>query len=91
MGYPGGSAYAMANSLMDGFIIPSPTTLKRLTIDELRTLKFECERLLRDMRGTVPDQSDGLALQRRNQKLQKLTGALSVLDNFLNLRIKGRA
>jgi hypothetical protein len=91
MGFTGGSAYAMANSLMDGFLIPSPTTLKRLSNDELRTLKFEVEKLLRDLRGTIPDQSDGLALQRRNQKLQKLQGALSVLDNYLGLRLKGRA
>ena len=91
MGYTGGSAYAMANSLMDGFIIPSPTTLKRLTTDELRTLKFEIEKLLRDLRGVIPDQTDSLALQKRNMKLQKLTSAQTVLENFLNQRLRGRA
>ena len=91
MGFTGGSAFAMANSLMEGFILASPVNFKRLTVDELRTLKFEIDKLLRDIRGQVPDQSDTLALQKRNMRLQKLTGALSVLDNYLNLRLKGRA
>lgn len=91
MGFSGGSAYAMANSLMDGFILCSPMNLKRLTVDELRTLKFEIEKLLRDQRGLVPDQNDTVGLLKRNMRIQKLTSSLSILENFLNLRLRGRA
>lgn len=90
MAYMGGSAYAMANSLMEGFILPSPVNLKRLTVDEMRELGFEVEKLLRDQRAIVPDQSDTLSLQKRNQRLLKLSQAQSVLHNYLALKIRGR-
>ncbi len=91
MAYMGGSAYAMANSLMDGYILPSPVNLKRLSTEELRELQFEIEKLLRDQRSIVPDQADTLALQKRNMRLLKLSQAMSVLQNFLSLRLRGRA
>ncbi|MEJ2421704.1 MAG: hypothetical protein P8018_08325 [Acidobacteriota bacterium] len=90
MAFMGGSAYSMANSLMEGYILPTPTTLKRLTLDELRQLQFEVEKLLRDQRGIVPDQEDQTALMKRNQKLLKLTQAQRTIVNFTNLRAKGR-
>ena len=91
MPYMGGSAFAMANSFVEGYILPSPTTLKRLTADEMRTLLFEIDKLLKDLRGQIVDQNDALALQKRNQKLQKLNSATMVINNYLNLKLKGRA
>lgn len=91
MAYMGGSAFSMANSLMEGYIIPSPMNLKRLTTEEIRALQFEVEKLLRDQRGIVPDQSDTLALQKRNQRLLKLSQAQSVISNMLSLKVRGRA
>jgi hypothetical protein len=91
MPYMGGSAYAMANSLMDGYVLPSPVNLKRLTVEEMRELLFEVEKLLRDLRGQVPDQADQQALMKRNMKLMKLQGAQNAISNFMQLRIKGRA
>lgn len=90
MPYMGGSAYAMANSLMDGYILPSPVNLKRLTVEELRELGFEVEKLLRDLRGQVPDQADQQALMKRNQKLMKLQSAQNAISSYLQLKIKGR-
>jgi hypothetical protein len=90
MAYMGGSAYAMANSLMEGYILPSPVNLKRLSVEEMRELGFEVEKLLRDQRSIVPDQSDTLSLQKRNQRLLKLSQAQSVIQNFLAMKIKGR-
>jgi hypothetical protein len=87
----GGSAQSMANSLMEGYIMPSPTNLKRLTLDELRGLMFEVEKLLKDQRAIVPDQTDILALQKRNQRLLKLSQAQMVIHNFTALRARGRA
>jgi len=91
MAFMGGSAYSMANSLMEGYIMPSPLNLKRLTVDEIRTLQFEVEKLLRDQRGVVPDQLDTLALQKRNQRLLKLSQAHTVINNMLTLKARGRA
>ncbi len=90
MAYMGGSAYAMANSLMEGYLLPSPVNLKRLTTEEMRELSFEVEKLLRDQRAIVPDQNDTLALQKRNMRLLKLGQAQSVLQNYLSLRLRGR-
>ena len=90
MPYMGGSAYAMANSLMDGYILPSPVNLKRLTVEELRELCFEVEKLLRDLRGQVPDQADQQALMKRNQKLMKLQSAQNAVSSYLQLKIRGR-
>lgn len=90
MPYMGGSAYAMANSLMEGYLLPSPTNLKRLTTEELRELVFEVEKLQRDQRAIVPDQTDTLSLQKRNQRLLKLTQAQTVIQNYLALKMRGR-
>ncbi|MGC8764076.1 MAG: hypothetical protein ACP5VN_10695 [Acidobacteriota bacterium] len=91
MAYMGGSAAAMASSLMEGYILPSPVNLKKLSLEELRALQFEVERLLRDQRAVVPDQADTLALQKRNQRILKLSQAQMVIGNYLALRAKGRA
>jgi hypothetical protein len=90
MSYMGGSAFAMANSLMEGYLLPSPTNLKRLTTEELRELVFEVEKLLRDQRAIVPDQNDTVALQKRNQRLLKLSQSQTVIQNYLALKIRGR-
>ncbi len=91
MTFPGGSAWNMANQLMGGFILASPVSLKRLTIEELRALHFELEKLMREQRSVVPDQEDQPELQKRNQKIQKLNQSMNVLNNFISLRLKGRA
>lgn len=91
MAFMGGSAYAMANSLTEGYLLPSPVNLKRLTTGELRELQFEVEKILRDLRGVIPDQADTLALQKRNQRLLRLQQALSVIASFASLRARGRA
>lgn len=88
--YMGGSAFAMASSLMEGYLLPSPVNLKRMTLEELRELRFEIEKLLRDQRSIVPDQADTLALQKRNQRLLKLSQAQTVIHNFIALKAKGR-
>lgn len=90
MAYMGGSAYAMANSIMEGFVLASPVNLKRCSLEELRELQFEVEKQLRDLRAVVPDQNDTLALQRRNQKLMRLQQAVGVIVNFAQLRARGR-
>ncbi len=86
----GGSVNAMANSLMEGHILPTRTILKRLTLDEFRSLLLEIEKLLREKRAIVPDQSDNIALKKRNQQVLKLSKARLAINNTLQLKAKGR-
>lgn len=90
MAFMGGSSYAMATSLMEGYIIPSPTNLKRLTIEEMRELLFEVEKLLRELRAEIVDPNDFMTIKKRNQKIMKLQSAQNVISNHLQLKIKGR-
>lgn len=90
MAFMGGSAYAMAQSLMEGYIIPSPNNLKRLTVDELRELLFEIEKLLRENRSLIIDPNDFPSLRDRNQKVMKLQSAHHAISSFIQLKIKGR-
>ncbi|MCX7829890.1 MAG: hypothetical protein N2445_02360 [Acidobacteria bacterium] len=90
MAFMGGSSYAMATSLMEGYIIPSPTNMKRLTVEEMRELLFEIDKLLRELRGEIIDPNDFLAIKKRNQKIMKLQSAQNVISNHLQLKIKGR-
>ena len=90
MAYMGGSAFAMANSLMEGYILPSPATLKRLEVDELRAVLFEMDKLLKELRGLVVDPTDTMALQKRNQRIQKLNSATMVINNQLALKVRNR-
>ena len=90
MAFMGGSANAMANSLMEGYILPTPVNLKRLTLDELRALLFEIEKLLREHRSMIPDQSNPLSLQKRNQHILKLSQTRTVLANAVQLKARGR-
>lgn len=90
MAFMGGSAYSMAQSLMEGYIIPSPPNLKRLTIEEIRELLFEIEKLLRELRSQVVDPNDFMANKIRNTKIMRLQSAHKVISTHLQLKQKGR-
>jgi len=85
MAFMGGSSFAMAQSLMEGYIIPSPVNL-----EELRELLFEIEKLLREKRSLVIDPNDFPALRDRNQRVIKLQSAQVAISNILQLKLKGR-
>ena len=91
MAYMGGSAFAMANSFMEGYVMPSPTTLKRLELDELRAVLFEMDKLLKEQRGLIIDPTDTMTLQKRNQRVQKLNSAVMVINNQLAMKVRGHA
>jgi hypothetical protein len=81
-GFPGGSAYAMAKDIAEGYILVTERTYGRLLPGELEQLAFEMDRALRDIRGQQPPLEDLPAVQVRNRKIQKLTGALSMLRSY---------
>jgi hypothetical protein len=80
--FMGGSAWAMAQQISDGFILVSERTYKRLERVELEKLAFEMDKLLREIRAEQPAIDDVPAIQHKNRKMSRLTGALSQLRSY---------
>lgn len=78
--FMGGSAVAMAAQVTDGYALISAVALKRVTDPELDQLLVELERTLRDLRGQVIPQDDTAAIQGRNRKMTRLTGAIQLIQ-----------
>jgi hypothetical protein len=86
--FMGGSAPAMANQIVEGFILLSANTLRGFSDGELNQLRFELEKLQRDARSEVPPQDDALAQQARNRKISRLSSALQVIAHQLTRKIR---
>jgi hypothetical protein len=78
--YMGGSALGMADQILEGYVLITSQQLKRLTDPEIDQLLFEVERKLRDLRGEVVPQTDVPAIQGRNRKLMRLSGAIQQIQ-----------
>jgi hypothetical protein len=76
----GGSCPAMANQIAGGYCLLSSATLKGFLPGELQLLRFELEKLLRNVRAEVPPQDDALAQQARNHRISRLTSAVQVVQ-----------
>lgn len=88
--YQGGSAPAMANQICDGYTIVSQVSLRRLDIDQMKTLEFELDKRLRETRAEPMDLNDQVALQARNRRISRIEGALRVLRHTMQQRRMGR-
>ena len=86
MGFPGGSAYAMAKDIAEGYLMVTERTYGRLLAPELDSLAFEIERALREIRGAQPSLDDLPGIKVRARKLQRLTGAMTMLRSFQQRR-----
>jgi hypothetical protein len=84
MAFLGGSAYAMARDMGEGYILLNSTMLKRMTGEELKQLRFEVERILSTLRSDQPSLDDMLALQTRNRKISRLNSAISMINNHIH-------
>ncbi len=82
----GGSAVAFADQVAGGFTTLSSVQLRRLTAVEIDQLRFELERILRDLRALVVPQADLQALQGRNRKISRVNGALQQIQAFRGRR-----
>jgi len=80
--FSGGSAFAMAKDIAEGFVLVTERTYQRLAAGELEQLAFELDRALREIRGSQPALDDQAALQQRNRKISRLTSALSILRSY---------
>ena len=77
--FPGGSAWAMARDIAEGFFLPTDRSLARLTGAELDRLGFEVEKKVRELRGEAIDLEDHQALTARNRRLGRLVKAAAML------------
>lgn len=78
--FPGGSAIGMAEQVAGGFTALTSVHLKRLSNEEIHQLKFELDRILRDLRAEVLPADDFQALQARNRKISRITGAMQQIQ-----------
>lgn len=84
MAFLGGSAYAMARDVGEGFILLNTNLLRRMSAEELRQLRFEVERLLTGIRGDQPSLNDMMAIQTRNRKISRLNSAVFMINSQLH-------
>ena len=88
--FMGGSAPAMARQVCDGYTLLSATSLKRLSLEQMKQLEFELDKKLRETRGEQPDLADQQALQLRNRRISRIDGQLRVLRHSIQQRKMGR-
>jgi hypothetical protein len=81
MAFLGGSAFAMARDVGEGYILLNQIVLKRMSKDELKQLRFEIDRLLTGYRSEQPPQDNVPALNTRNRKISRLNSAVSMINN----------
>ena len=82
MSFPGGSAYAMARDVAEGFLLVTERVFKTMSRSELDQVTFEIDRHLRELRGDQPPLDDVPALQQRQRRMQRLNSALTVMRSF---------
>ena len=88
--FPGGSAWAMAKDIAEGYLLCTDRTFQRFAEGELEQLAFELDRMQRDVRGNQPSLDDLPAIQQRNRKLQRLSGVLAMLRGYQQRAKRGR-
>jgi hypothetical protein len=82
MAFPGGSAYAMARDVAEGYLLVTERVFRTMSRSDLDQLVFEIDRYLRELRGDQPALDDTPALQQRQRRMQRLNGALTVVRNY---------
>jgi hypothetical protein len=82
MPVPGGSAFAFARDIGEGYQTVTERSFKGLSKGEMDTLAFELDRALRDIRGEQAPLEDLAAIQARSRKIQRLNGALMMMRTY---------
>lgn len=82
----GGSAYAMATGIADGYHSVNERTFKVMGPGELDLMAQELDKHLREIRADQPPIDDLAAVQHRNRKIQRLTTAQMILRVYRQKR-----
>ena len=77
--FTGGSAYAMARDIAEGYQSVTERTFKNYTKAEMDQLAFEIDKNLREVRGESIATAELPEVQARNRRIQRLNTALMVL------------
>ncbi len=86
MSFLGGSAFAMARDVSEGYILLNPVIMRKMTVAELQQLRFELDKVIRETRSFQPPQDDTMAQQQRNRKILRIQQAMLVIDNQISMR-----
>jgi hypothetical protein len=84
--FMGGSAFAMARDIAEGFILVTERTFGRMQRGEVEQLAFEMDRHLREIRGEQPSLDDLPAIQTRNRKISRINTAMMMVRAYLQKR-----
>ena len=84
--FAGGSAFSMAQSIADGYIIATELTFKQFKDPDFASFLFESDRLLREIRGNPAPVDDIQAVQNRQRRMQRLQQALTIANNVRSRR-----
>ncbi len=82
MAFSGGSAYAMARDVAEGYLLVTERNFKSMSRSDLDQLVFEIDRHLRELRGEQPPLDDVAALQQRQRRMQRLNTALMIVRSY---------
>jgi len=80
--FPGGSAFAMARDIAEGYFTVTERSFQRMDRGDLDRITFEMDRILRDVRSQQPDLEDIPAIKERNRKIQRINSALMILRAY---------
>ncbi len=78
----GGSAYAMARDIGEGFVSVTERTFKSMTDADMNKLAFEIDRFLRELRGSRSATDDIDVVKARNRKIQRLNTAVMISRTY---------
>jgi hypothetical protein len=84
--FTGGSAYNMAQSIADGYIITTELTFKKFQDSDLQTFIFESDKLLREIRGNQVASDDVQGAQARQRRMQRVTQAITIANSVRSRR-----
>jgi hypothetical protein len=82
MAFSGGSAYAMARDVAEGYLLVTERNFKTMSRSDLDQLVFELDRHLRELRGEQPPLDDVSALQQRQRRMQRLNTVLMMVRSY---------
>jgi len=78
----GGSAYAMARDIGEGFVNVTERTFKSMTEADMNQLVFEIDRSLRSLRGSQSATDELDVVKARNRKIQRLNTAVTISRTY---------
>jgi hypothetical protein len=82
----GGSAYVMVRDISEGYIIATELTFRKFQAGDFQQFGFEADKLLREIRGNVPQSGDVDAVQKRHRRMQRLQQALTIANGVRSRR-----